>query len=75
MSRTIIRKAEVVRRTGLSYSTIWRLERDGEFPARLQLTHGGAVGWVEAEVERWIHDRIRGAGKRPPLADQKTRAA
>ena len=70
MSRTIIRKNEVVRRTGLSYSTIWRLEGRGDFPARLKLTESGAVGWVESEVERWIHDRVRGAGKRPPLADR-----
>ena len=70
MARTIIRKPEVVRRTGLSYITVWRLEREGAFPARLRLTEAGAVGWVEAEVDRWIHDRIRGAGKRPPLADR-----
>ena len=68
MSRSIIRKPEVVRRTGLSYSTIWRLEQTGDFPARIRLTEAGAVGWVETEVDRWIHGRVRGGGKRPPKA-------
>ena len=29
---------------------------------------GGLSG--ESEVDRWIHDRVRGAGKRPPRADR-----
>jgi prophage regulatory protein len=69
MARTIIRKPEVIRRTGLSYTTIWRLERNGEFPSRVKLTDAGAIGWVESEVDGWIKDRVRGAGKRPPLAN------
>ena len=70
MSRTIIRRAEVLKRTGLSNTTMWRLERDGDFPARVQLTDAGSVGWVESEVDRWIHDRVRGGGKRPPKAQR-----
>ena len=66
--RSIIRKPEVLKRTGLSDTTIWRLERADDFPARVQLTEGGSVGWVESEVERWVHARVRGAGKRPPRA-------
>lgn len=45
---------------GIPYSKIqiWRLERDGQFPKRVKI---GAqrYGWVEAEVERWIIERIR----------------
>jgi predicted DNA-binding transcriptional regulator AlpA len=37
-SRNIIRKPAVTHRTGLSYSTIWRLEETGDFPARIQIT-------------------------------------
>jgi len=65
MARIIIRKAEVVRRTGLSATTIWRLERDGEFPPRVRLTEH-SVGWPEVEVERWIADRVAGGGRVPP---------
>ncbi len=70
MSRNIIRKPVVQQRTGLSDTTIWRLEKAGEFPARIQITEAGAVGWYEDEVDRWVHERVRGAGKRPPLADR-----
>ena len=62
----ILRKPEVRARTGLSDTTIWRLERDGDFPQRLRLTDAGAVGWREAEVDAWARERIRGSGKRPP---------
>ena len=51
--RRIIRKVEVCRRTGYSYTTIWRAERRGEFPTRVQLsTH--AIGWYEHEIDKWI---------------------
>ena len=70
MARNIIRKREVLRRTGLSDTTIWRHEKRGDFPARVQLTEAGVVGWFEDEIDRWIHGRIRGGGKRPPRADR-----
>ena len=66
MPRNIIRKPAVRQKTGLSDTTIWRLEKTGDFPARVVLTDAGAVGWVESEVDRWVHDRVRGLGKRPP---------
>jgi prophage regulatory protein len=74
MPRIILRKRAIQQRTGLSDTTIWRLEKTGEFPARIQITEAGAVGWYEDEVDRWIHERVRGGGKRPPRAD-RTKAA
>jgi len=68
MPRSIIRKRAVHQRTGLSDSTIWRLEKAGDFPARIQVTEAGAVGWYEDEVDAWVRDRVRGPGKRPPKA-------
>src|SRR4051794_6122688 len=49
----ILRVGEVMVRTGLSRTTLWRLERRGLFPAKRYLS-AGAVGWIEAEVEDWI---------------------
>lgn len=40
-------------RTGLSRSTIWRLERRGEFPLHRRIS-SNAVGWLEAEVNAWM---------------------
>src|SRR2546427_13090600 len=53
----ILRVAEVMARSGLSRTSLWRLERRGAFPARRQLSPG-AVGWIEAEVEAWILGRL-----------------
>lgn len=44
--------------TGLSRVTIWRLEREGRFPARVQLSCN-RVGWYGNEVQDWIKSRPR----------------
>jgi prophage regulatory protein len=51
-----LRWPEVRQRTGLSRSTIWRLELEGGFPRRVQLSPG-TIGWAEADVEDWLRDR------------------
>jgi len=43
-------------RTGLSRSTIWRLERRGEFPKHRRIS-ANAVGWVEQEINEWMLGR------------------
>lgn len=52
----IIRTKEVQELTGLSRTSIWRMERNEEFPARVQLS-AGSVGWRLSEVEHWINSR------------------
>lgn len=49
----ILRIQEVVNVTGLSRGTLWRREKDGEFPARVRLG-GNSVGWRADEVQEWI---------------------
>jgi predicted DNA-binding transcriptional regulator AlpA len=58
MPAQVLRAREVCRRTGLSRTTIWRLERRGAFPPRRQLS-SIAVGWIEAEIEDWIASRSK----------------
>jgi predicted DNA-binding transcriptional regulator AlpA len=69
--RTIDRKPTVRHKTGLSDSTIWRLEKNERFPRRVQVTEAGAVGWYSDEIDAWVHERVRGSGKRPPRANQR----
>ncbi|MFC1572831.1 helix-turn-helix transcriptional regulator [Candidatus Eisenbacteria bacterium] len=57
MSR-ILRRAQVCDITGLSYSSIYRLERSGRFPQRVKLTDR-LVGWHEEEILQWKHERSR----------------
>jgi prophage regulatory protein len=48
-----LRFAAVRDRTGLSRSTIWRLERRGEFPRHRRISPN-AVGWLEVEIQDWM---------------------
>lgn len=52
----IIRSKEVQQITGLSRTTLWRLERAGNFPSRVALCPG-SVGWRLSEVDEWIRSR------------------
>ena len=61
---TILRTSDVTSLTGLSRTTIWRLERQNAFPARIRLT-GHSVGWKESEVQQWISLRPRGLAVNP----------
>lgn len=51
-----LRIAEVVRRTGVSRSTIYELMGKGEFPLARRLT-SRTVGWAEAEIDDWMATR------------------
>jgi prophage regulatory protein len=56
----LIRFPSVRERTGLSRSTVWRLERKGAFPKHRRISPN-AVGWLEHEIEEWIQTRMRAA--------------
>lgn len=53
----IERLPSVVKRTGVSQSTIRRLERGGKFPRRRHLTGFRSVGWLRSEVDAWLASR------------------
>ena len=53
----LIRLPEVVKRTGMGRSSVYRQIADRTFPAPASLG-GRTVAWVEAEVSQWIADRI-----------------
>jgi prophage regulatory protein len=52
----ILRKKEVSKRVGLSPVTIWRLEKEGKFPNRVQLGRR-CVGWKQEDIQQWIDSR------------------
>jgi prophage regulatory protein len=53
----LLRFPAIRERTGLSRTTIWRLERSGDFPRHRRIS-ANAVAWVEEEVLGWIRSRI-----------------
>lgn len=56
--RRTIRKQELRQIVPLAESTIYEMERRGEFPRRFNLTPRCVV-WDVAEVEAWIEERKR----------------
>ncbi len=52
----VLRVRDVRRISGLSRSTIWRLERQGKFPIKLSAR---IVGWRASDVQTWIRSRER----------------
>ena len=53
----LLRFSAVRERTGLSRSTIWRLEPCGAFPKHRRIS-ANTVAWVEGEVMSWIQSKI-----------------
>lgn len=55
----LLRFPAVRERTGLSRSTIWRLERQGAFPRHHRISPN-AVAWVEDDLAKWIRSKVTG---------------
>ena len=63
-------KKKLLSRVPLSWSTIDRMERNGEFPKRFWITDRRCA-WNENEVEAWLDERQASSpatyqGKKPP---------
>lgn len=58
----IVRKPELRKITGLSDTTIWRLEKTKKFPQRRRLS-ASAYGWLLSEVLAWVRSRPNTEGK------------
>ncbi|NVE89244.1 helix-turn-helix transcriptional regulator [Vreelandella titanicae] len=57
MSNRLIRIKDVMDRTGLARSTVYKYIGLGQFPQPIKLGTR-AVAWVEREVEAWICESI-----------------
>ncbi len=53
----ILRTSDVTRITGLSRTTLWRMERRGEFPHKRRISKN-AVAWLASEIKSWMAERI-----------------
>jgi len=56
-STKIWRLPQVIRRTGLSRSTIYEMIGRGELPKQIQLGRR-AVGWIADDVDEWIQSKV-----------------
>jgi prophage regulatory protein len=55
----LILRPERKRLVPLSDTTVWRMERRGEFPRRIAISEK-RVAWRRSEIEAWLEQRIRG---------------
>ncbi len=53
-----LRITDVTSETGLSRSTIYRLEQAGDFPRRVRLS-GNSTGWWSSHVDEWKSARLQ----------------
>jgi prophage regulatory protein len=57
MHPRILRLPQVLDRTGLSRSSLYRLHAAGSFPRRVQISQR-SVGWIESEVDAWLASKV-----------------
>ena len=69
-----LRLPEVMKRTGLSRSTIYVRLAEGRFPRPVALG-GRAVGWIEAEIAEWVAERIAESRSVSERAGERVEAA
>jgi excisionase family DNA binding protein len=51
----LVRTGELMRRLGVSRTTLYRWTRDGRLPPRRNLS-GRTVGWLSSEIEDYLRD-------------------
>lgn len=68
MVSQILRRKEVLRKTGLSNTTLYARIASGSFPKGIPLGSPNIVGWLDTDVDQWIADRVREARGEPVAA-------
>ena len=53
LMNTLMFADEVQKVTGLSRSTIWRMENDGQFPKRQKISPR-RIAWFRSDIESWL---------------------
>jgi prophage regulatory protein len=52
----VLSQQAVLDRVPVSRTTLWRMERAGGFPRRIQIS-ANRIGWLEADVDEWLAER------------------
>ena len=59
--KRILSQETVLEKVPVSRTTLWRMERAGNFPKRIQIS-ANRIGWLEADVDAWVEERKQGHG-------------
>jgi prophage regulatory protein len=60
MTERLIRIRDVMERTGLSRTVLYRKIQHNDFPQPVRITIR-CVGWLESEINAWVNQRIEGS--------------
>jgi prophage regulatory protein len=60
---SFLTRSEIEKLTGLSYTTIWRRMKAGDFPLSVPLSPK-RVGWTASSVAEWMQVRIDDANSK-----------
>lgn len=70
MEKMFMTAEDVREATGLSRTTIWRLESGGDFPIRRKISQQ-RIGWLRSEILEWAESRPE---VEPPGSGEDTEA-
>ena len=62
MTKAILRRTEVQKRTGLPRTSIYEAMARGTFPKAIKLG-ARSVGWLESEINAWIEAQVAASRK------------
>lgn len=68
----MLRRPEVLKKTGLSKTTIHYLEAKGQFPRHVLITPRCAA-WDEGQVDEWLRARLAAPATPAAVPDQSLR--
>jgi predicted DNA-binding transcriptional regulator AlpA len=51
----ILRINDLASLLGVSRTTLWRMEKDGELPSRINVSQG-VSGWLESDIKAWLEN-------------------
>lgn len=57
MRDRLLKRQEVLEKTGFCYASLWKWMREGSFPRSVRI--GSSVRWRESEVDDWINRQPR----------------
>lgn len=56
--QSLVSKKRVMELTSLSDTTIWRMEKKGDFPKRRQISRN-RVAWLFSDIKQWLEKQTQ----------------
>jgi prophage regulatory protein len=60
--KRVLSQQAVLEKVPVSRTTLWRMERTGDFPKRMKISPN-RIGWLETDVDAWLEERKPSRGR------------